>query len=435
MDTILTDEASLLSSGSLPHPKARLPGENVFDMPRHTPEQEPSPQIPRERFHHVSRKALLAAAGLFVILGTIASVGYLERARFAHLPLLHRDVTAQPQSHVKPAIAGNDVTLPSPIHQQAAGAIPPVHPLVDKVAPAPAKPAPGLQQPVGNGQSIAGPATGKPSIAPSEPNAQTDLREFTALQAKTPAPPTAINPTVPQPGAPPGEAAKPTPRAAPGQTETSLAPAPGAVRPPPEQHAAPANAPSQAAKPAPVDPVAEATSLQPGPLTSREQVDVLNLMEKLGIVVRDLRDENAQLRTAVKTLSEEVDTRTTQLDRRLSLAEANGAIAAAMGAGQTPAQPATVVVTAQAPAAAKPPAASPAPPAPAPPPLVRSVKDYRIQAASPGLAMLSSIGLSDGDTSSIQVAVGDEVPGVGRIKAIFQKGTNWVVETDHGLIE
>ena len=168
-------------------------------------------------------------------------------------------------------------------------------------------------------------------------------------------------------------------------------------------------------------------------MTSREQVDVLNLMEKLGIVVRDLRDENAQLRTAVKTLSEEVDTRTTQLNRRLSLAEANGAIAAAMGAGQRPAQPATVVVTAQAAAAAKPPAASPAPPAP--PPLVRSVKDYRIQAASPGLAMLSSVGLSDGDTSSIQVAVGDEVPGVGRIKAIFQKGTNWVVETDHGLIE
>ena len=335
MDTILTDEASLLSSGSLPHPKARLPGENVFDMLRHTPEQEPSPQVPRERLHHVSRKALLAAAGLFVILAAIVSVGYLERARLAHLPLLHRDVTAQPQSHVKPAIAGNDVTLPSPIHPQAAAAVPPVHPLVDKVAPPPAKPAPGLQQPVGNGQPIAGPATGKPPIAPSEPNAQTDLREFTALQAKTPAPPTAINPTVPQPGAPPGEAAKPTPTAAPGQTETRPAPAPGAAAPPPEQHTAPAHAPSQAAKPAPVDPVAEATSLRPDPMTSREQVDVLNLMEKLGIVVRDLRDENAQLRTAVKTLSEEVDTRTTQLDRRLSLAEANGAIAAAMGAGQS----------------------------------------------------------------------------------------------------
>ena len=433
MDTILTDEASLLSSGSLPHPKARLPGENVFDMLRHTPEQEPSPQVPRERFRHVSRKALLAAAGVFVILGSIVSVGYLERGRLAHLPLLHRGVTAQPQSHVKPAIAGNDVTLPPPIHPQAAAAVPPVRPLVDEVAPPPAKPAPGLQQPVGNGQSIAGPATGTPSIAPSEPNAQIDLGEFTALQAKTPAPPSAINPTVPQPSASPEEGAKTTPTAAPGQTETPLAPAPGAAVPPPEQHSAPAHAPSQAAKPAPVDPVAEATSLRPDPMTPREQVDVLNLMEKLGIVVRDLRDENAQLRTAVKTLSEEVDTRTTQLDRRLSLAEANGAIAAAMGAGQRPAQPATVVVTAQAPSSAKAPAASPAPPAP--PPLVRSVKDYRIQAASPGLAMLSSIGLSDGDTSSIQVAVGDEVPGVGHIKAIFQKGTNWVVETDHGLIE
>jgi hypothetical protein len=433
MDTILTDEASLLSSGSLPHPKARLPGENVFDMLRHTPEQEPLPQVPQERFHHVSRKTLLGAAGLFVILGTIVSVGYVERARFAHLPLLHRDVTAQPRSHVKPAIAGNDVTLPPPIHPQAAVAVPPVRALVDKVAPAPAKPAPGLQQPVGNGQSIAGPATGKPSIAPPKPNAQTDMREFTTLQAKTPAPPTAINPTVPQPDAPPGEAGKPTPTAAPGQTETPLAPAAGAAVPPAEQHTAVSHAPPQAAKPAPVDPVAEATSLRPGPMTPHEQIDVLNLMEKLGIVVRDLRDENAQLRTAVKNLSEEVDTRTTQLDRRLSLAEAKGAIAAAMGAGQTPAQSATVLVTAQAPTAAKAPAASPAPAAP--PPLVRSVKDYHIQAASPGLAMLSSVGLSDGDTASIQVAVGDEVPGVGRIKAIFQKGTNWVVETDHGLIE
>ena len=433
MDTILTDEASLLSSSPLPRPKARLPGEGLLNMLRHTPEQEPSPQAPRERYHHVSRKALLAAAGLFVLLGAIVSVGYVERARFAHLPFLHRDVTAQPQSHVKPAIDGNDVTLPPPIHPQAAAAAPPAPPLVDEVAPLPTKPAPRLQHPVGSGQPLAGPDTGKPPVAPSAPNAQTDLREFTALQAKTPAPRTAINPTVPQPGAAPSEAAKPTPTAAPRQTETPLAPAQGAVVQSPEQHTAPAQVPPQAAEPARVDPVAEATSLQPGPLTSREQVDVLNLMEKLGIVVRDLRDENAQLRTAVKSLSEEVDTRTTQLDRRLSLAEAKGAIAAAMGAGQTPAQPATVVVTAQAPAATKPPAASPAPAAP--PPLVRGVKDYRIQAASPGLAMLSSVGLSDGDTSSIQVAVGDEVPGVGRIKAIFQKGTNWVVETDHGLIE
>ena len=434
MDTILTDEASLLSSSPLPRPKARLPGESVLDMLRHTPEQEPSPQVPRKRLHWVSRKALLAAAGLFVILGTIVSVGYLERAKLAHLPFLHREVAGQPQSHAKPAIAGNDVTLPPPIHPQAAAAVPPVGASADKIAAPPAEPAPRLRQPVGSGQPIAGPATGKPPIAPSEPNAQTDLREFTGLQAQTPAPPTVINPTVPQPGVPPADAAKPTPTAAPGQTETRPAPAPGAAEPlPSEHHTAPVHASSQAAKPAPVDPVAEATSLRPDPMTPREQVDVLNLMEKLGIVVRDLRDENAQLRTAVKTLSEEVDTRTTQLDRRLSLAEANGAIAAAMGAGRTPAQPATVVATAQAPAAAKAPAASPAPPAP--PPLVRSVKDYRIQAASPGLAMLSSIGLSDGDTSSIQVAVGDEVPGVGRIKAIFQKGTNWVVETDHGLIE
>jgi hypothetical protein len=104
-----------------------------------------------------------------------------------------------------------------------------------------------------------------------------------------------------------------------------------------------------------------------------------------------------------------------------------------MGAGKVPASTPTVEVTARAPAATKPPAPHPAP-APAPP-LVRSVKDYSIQAASPGLAMLSTVGLNGTDTTSIQLSVGDEVPGVGRVKKILQRGTNWVVETDHGVIQ
>ena len=29
----------------------------------------------------------------------------------------------------------------------------------------------------------------------------------------------------------------------------------------------------------------------------------------------------------------------------------------------------------------------------------------------------------------------DEVPGVGRIKAIYQRGASWVVQTNNGLIQ
>jgi hypothetical protein len=196
--------------------------------------------------------------------------------------------------------------------------------------------------------------------------------------------------------------------------------------------AAPKEAPALVSHPAPAtpaDPVQQAVALQAAPMATPEQIDLLHLMTEMAIVVRDLRTENGVLRSQVEDLAKEVDTKTTQFDRRLSVAEAKGAIAAAMGAGQS--TPATITVTAPAP-----PSSLDAKPTVKPaPPLVRNVKDYRIQAASPGLAMLSTVGLTKEGTSSIQVAIGDEVPGVGRIKAIYQHGANWVVQTDNGLIQ
>jgi hypothetical protein len=34
----------------------------------------------------------------------------------------------------------------------------------------------------------------------------------------------------------------------------------------------------------------------------------------------------------------------------------------------------------------------------------------------------------------VQVAVGDTVPGIGRVQAVFQNGAIWEVKTDHGVI-
>ncbi len=60
---------------------------------------------------------------------------------------------------------------------------------------------------------------------------------------------------------------------------------------------------------------------------------------------------------------------------------------------------------------------------------------YKVQAASPGLAMLSELDRSGGEGSQLQVGVGDQVPGYGRVSAIQQRGSTWLVQTDRGAIQ
>ena len=62
-------------------------------------------------------------------------------------------------------------------------------------------------------------------------------------------------------------------------------------------------------------------------------------------------------------------------------------------------------------------------------------KRYRVQAASPGLALLAEIDRGGGDGAQLQVLVGDTVPGYGKITSIGQRGTAWVVTTEHGNIQ
>jgi hypothetical protein len=60
---------------------------------------------------------------------------------------------------------------------------------------------------------------------------------------------------------------------------------------------------------------------------------------------------------------------------------------------------------------------------------------YHVQAASPGLAMLSELDQSGGEIRQIPVSPGDDVPGWGKVISISQRGAAWLVKTGHGVIQ
>ena len=168
-------------------------------------------------------------------------------------------------------------------------------------------------------------------------------------------------------------------------------------------------------------------------MTTRQQVDVLGLVTQLGIVMRNREERDRQMQADLASMREQLENSTADFARRLALAEARGAMNAAMGAAATPVVP-SVPVPVSANASVTTVAARPATPAPASPaPAADSVRRrYRVQAASPGLAMLSDV---DRNGGQLQVAVGDDVPGYGKVTAIVQQGSSWVVRAERGTIQ
>jgi hypothetical protein len=49
--------------------------------------------------------------------------------------------------------------------------------------------------------------------------------------------------------------------------------------------------------------------------------------------------------------------------------------------------------------------------------------------------MLAEIDRSGDEGAQLQVAVGQSVPGYGRVKSIAQRGTAWVIQTEQGAIQ
>jgi hypothetical protein len=185
---------------------------------------------------------------------------------------------------------------------------------------------------------------------------------------------------------------------------------------------------------------------QAGALSPAQQTQLLQLVTELATMERDDRIKQAVLTADVEQLSALTTNKLQDYDRRLSMLEAQTAVSGAEQVGSSSAVEAAIapapVVPVPAPANSSSPGVSPpqATPAkattptstvlPATAPTVAA--QYHVQAASPGLAMLSVVG---GDGSPLEVQVGDIIPGYGKVLAVVQQGDSWIVQTQSGNIE
>lgn len=190
------------------------------------------------------------------------------------------------------------------------------------------------------------------------------------------------------------------------------------------------------------DPVALAVAFRPAPMARGEQVEVLHTVAQLGVLIRDQRTENAALRARLQAVVDKVDAALADYERRMALAEARGALSAAMAAdGDTQSATALTTVPTTPPRGVRPATSGvqavnlPVPASPTASPVAAGSRRYKVQAASPHLAMLSELDRSGGEGSQLQVGVGDTVPGYGKITAIQQRGSSWTVQTDRGAIQ
>lgn len=179
---------------------------------------------------------------------------------------------------------------------------------------------------------------------------------------------------------------------------------------------------------------------EPKRITQAQETQLLAMITEVSSLVRKTRAELATL-TEVETKSRaSVEGKLEDFERRLNLSEARRALDEAKDVSVAP--PAS-------------PQAQPAPPAPAPAGKAKGGPQkgvatasmqtdgavsttpprYRVQAASPGLAMLAEVERSGEESAPLQVAVGGEVPGYGRVTKISQRGSEWVVQTEKGPIQ
>ena len=159
----------------------------------------------------------------------------------------------------------------------------------------------------------------------------------------------------------------------------------------------------------------------------KAETHTLEKIAELGALVTRLTGQVKDLQDKVQTQSTGAEEKFADLTRRVALGEANRAVASAEYAGS--ASPAagtqengsaesheTEEQTRMKVAAAD------------------VKRTYRIQAASPGLAMLAAVDGSP-DDRPVEVAIGTELPGYGKVVSIEQHGEAWVVKADRGSIE
>ena len=466
--------------------QARLPGEpdpvrqNSASEPLRADGQTTGAQKGNQ--HGNRRSGLLSGVAIIAVVA-IASGGFLVSPYNTVVPVppalklqvarLLRGYPGTNQPHIetpstKPALQTTHTT-PVPTHTAAAAppAVPPgAH--LDVLAPAASLAA---EQP----QAAAPPVKPVPYVPPPAQDEVAELEGFQPGHVTPPAPTPqakavalAPPPTKPVLVAPPADGAPPgyvphepgvSPQSA---TVTTRPTAPASAKPVPQhpvvavpagpevKQASPQHVGSTAAvvKPSPVATptaaLAEAAKLEAAPMSAPEQVQVLELVTQLATLVRDERTQIYNLQADQLNARKTEGAKLSDFERRLALVEASQAMASASDAPASAASPTasplspTALALTSARAALK--AASRPRPTPAPaaaPTSVQAVTPeiYHVQAASPGLAMLAEVDHSGGDGAQIQVQVGDTIPGYGRVLSVTQRGTNWIVQTDHGLIQ
>lgn len=175
--------------------------------------------------------------------------------------------------------------------------------------------------------------------------------------------------------------------------------------------------------------------------------EALGLVTQLGALLAEAREELAALKVDHERLRGVAEGRLGDLDTRVGFLEAKSAVADAHLAGKLP----DVVASSPVPIAGprQEPASADAPvPGSGDARIIRAravkaglaretggLRRYRVQAASPNLAMLAEIDRSGDIGAQIEVALGDKVAGYGRVTKIVQRGTAWVVQTEKGPIE
>jgi hypothetical protein len=212
---------------------------------------------------------------------------------------------------------------------------------------------------------------------------------------------TAASPTIPPAAAPPISA---------NNSPTAVPP-----RPRPE-----ATAPA-------TQPATEAASRQ-AEVPDAQWAALLARLSELSEAAGAERAELASLRDQAARDAAAQGARLDDFDRRLATAEAKPAATAPAAPAAHP----TGIPRARAAAIEHPAPLAAGSPAPAG---SATAKHYKIQAASPTLALLAEVDRSGDEGAALEVAVGEVVPGYGEVKSIHQEGTSWVVETETAKIQ
>jgi hypothetical protein len=158
------------------------------------------------------------------------------------------------------------------------------------------------------------------------------------------------------------------------------------------------------------------------PRADAEKAQMAAMVTALSGITRESLEQQIQLRKQLTQAISDLQAEIADLKQRLTFAEARAGFQAAVGAASSDARgPAPRLASGALPAPQSQRTAGPAP-------------QYRISAASTGMAALVVVNAAPGQTDKVEVFVGDVLPGYGKVLRIEQKGTAWQLIAEQGSV-